>query len=146
MRGMGCASFIVAALGCLNSTQNCRLPSFIFTMTTGEAQVLLEGRMTLLDLGHLFPTNSGVLAAIWLAERGSLCLDGVWEQRGTAQIVLPLANNVAEFLEEGLHLLLLGGRQVHRDRRWAMWTGSGWWQWRVSDGDDFQGAHGLPGM
>ena len=46
MRGMGCASFIVAALSCLKSTQNCRLPSFFLTMTTGEAQGLLEGRMT----------------------------------------------------------------------------------------------------
>ena len=80
----------------------------------------------LLDLGHLFSTNSGVLAAIRLAERRSLDLDGVLEQRGTAQIVLPLANNVAEFQEEGLQLLLLGGRQVRWDRRLAMWTGSGW--------------------
>ena len=49
MRGMGCASFTVAALRCLKSTQNRRLPSFFFTMTTGEAQGLLEGRMTPLD-------------------------------------------------------------------------------------------------
>ena len=49
MRGMGCASFMVAALSCLKSTQNRRLPSFFFTMTTGEAQGLLEGRMTPLD-------------------------------------------------------------------------------------------------
>ena len=41
---------------------------------------------------------------------GSLCLDGVLKQRGTTQIVLPLTNDVAEFLEEGLQLLLLGGR------------------------------------
>ena len=49
MRGMGCESFTVAALSCLKSTQNRRLPSFFFTMTTGEAQGLLEGRMTPLD-------------------------------------------------------------------------------------------------
>ena len=100
----------------------------------------------LLDLGHLFSTNSGVLAAIWLAERGSLGLDGVLKQRGTTQAVLPLTNNVAEFLEEGIQLLLLGRQQVRGDRRRAMWTGSGWWWWRVSDGDDLQSAHGLPGM
>ena len=47
MRGMGCASFIVAALSCLNLKQNPRLPSFFLTMTTGEAQGLFEGRMTL---------------------------------------------------------------------------------------------------
>ena len=49
MRGMGCASFTIAALSCLKSTQNRRLPSFFFTMTTGEAQGLLEGRMTPLN-------------------------------------------------------------------------------------------------
>ena len=49
MRGMGCASFTVAALSCLKSTQNHRLPSFFFTMTTGEAQGLLEGWMMPLD-------------------------------------------------------------------------------------------------
>ena len=40
MRGMGCASFIVAAFSCLKSKQNHRLPSFFLTMTTGEAQGL----------------------------------------------------------------------------------------------------------
>ena len=74
----------------------------------------------LLDLGHLFSTNSGVLVVIWLAERGSLSLNGVLKQQSTTQIVLPLTNNVAEFLEEGLQLLLLGGRQVRGDRRRAM--------------------------
>ena len=49
MRGMGCESFTVAALSCLKSSQNRRLPSFFFTMTTVEAQGLLEGRMTPLD-------------------------------------------------------------------------------------------------
>ena len=59
---------------------------------------------------------------------------------------LPPINNVAEFLEEGLQLLLLGRRQVCGDRRQAMWAGSGWWRWRVSNGDDLQNAHCLPGM
>ena len=49
MRGMGWASLIVTALSCLKSMQNRRLPSFFFTMTTGEAQGLLEGRMTPLE-------------------------------------------------------------------------------------------------
>ena len=47
---MGCVSFNVAALSCLKSTQNCRLPSFFLTMTTGEAQGLLQGRMTSFDI------------------------------------------------------------------------------------------------
>ena len=45
MWGMGCASLMVAALSCLKSTQKRRLPSFFLTITTGEAQGLLEGRM-----------------------------------------------------------------------------------------------------
>ena len=48
-RGMGCSSFTVAALSYLKSTQNRRLPSYFFTMMTGVAQGLLEGRMTPLD-------------------------------------------------------------------------------------------------
>ena len=46
MRGMGWASLIVAASSCLKSTQSWRLSSFFFTMTTSEAQGLLEGQMT----------------------------------------------------------------------------------------------------
>ena len=46
---------------------------------------------------------------IWLAERRSFGLDGVLQERGAAQIVLSLAYDVAEFLEEVLQLLLLGG-------------------------------------
>ena len=71
----------------------------------------------LLDLGHLFSSNSGVLAAIRLAKWRSLGLYGVLQERRKAQIVLSLDHNVAEFLEEGLQLLLLGGRQVRGDRR-----------------------------
>ena len=63
----------------------------------------------LLDLGHLLSSNSGVLAVIRLAERRSIGLYGVLKERCAAQIVLSLAHNVAEFLEEGLQLLLLGG-------------------------------------
>ena len=100
----------------------------------------------LLDLGHLLSPNSGVLEAIRLAERRSFGLYGVLQERCTAQIILSLAHNVAEFLEEGLQLLLLGGRQVCGDRRWATRAGSGWWRWSVSDGDDFQRAHSLSGM
>ena len=47
-----------------------------------------------------------------MAKWRSLGLYGVLQERRTAQIVLSLAHNVAEFLEEGLQLLLLGGRQV----------------------------------
>ena len=91
----------------------------------------------LLDLGHLLLSNSRVLAAIRLAEQRSFGLYGVLQEWCAAQIVLSLAHNVAEFLEEGLLLLLLGGRQVCGNRRWAMRAGSGWWRWSVSNGNDF---------
>ena len=46
MRGRGCASLMVVALSCRKSTQKRRLPSFFLTITTGEAQGLLDGQMT----------------------------------------------------------------------------------------------------
>ena len=64
-------------------------------------------RQHLLDLCHLFLASGWVLAAIWLAERGSLGLDGVLEQRSAAQVVFSLADDVTELLEEGFQLLLL---------------------------------------
>ena len=91
----------------------------------------------LLDLSHLFSSNSRVLAAIRLAERRSFGLYGVLQERRAAQIVLSLAHNVAEFLEVGLQLLLLGGRQVCGDRRQATRAGGGCWRRSVSDNDDF---------
>ena len=91
----------------------------------------------LLDLGHLFSSNSGVLVAIRLVKRRSFGLYGVLQERRTAHIVLSLAYNVAEFLGEGLQLLLLGGRHVRGDRRRATRAGGGWWRRSVSDGDDF---------
>ena len=94
---------MVAALSCLKSTQNRRLPSFFFTITTGEAQGLLEGQIT--PLGSICWTwaisSLQVLATIWLAKREPLCFDGVLEQRSTAQVVVSLANDVAELVEEG---------------------------------------------
>ena len=71
---------------------------------------------------------------------------GVLQERGAAQIVFSLAYDVAEFLEEVLQLLLLGGRQMRWDRRQAMRFGRSWWRRTVGDGDDFQSAHILPGM
>ena len=79
----------------------------------------------LLDLGHLFSTNSGILAAIRLAEWRSFGLYGVLQEQRAAQIVLSLAHNVAEFLKEDLQLLFLGGRQVCGDRRLATRAGGG---------------------
>ena len=72
---------------------------FFFTITTGEAHGLLEGRMMSLDLSHLLPSNSRVLSPVGLAKRRSVSLNGVPQQRSTAEIVSPLAEDVAEFPE-----------------------------------------------
>ena len=73
---------------------------------------------------------------IWLAEGWSLGLDGVLQQWGAAKIVLSLADNITEFLEEVLQLLLLDERQVFWDRWRAKRFGGGWWRWRAGDGDN----------
>ena len=93
-------------------------------------------RQHLLDLGHFFSQDRGVFTAIWLVEGWSLGFDGVLQQRGAAKIILPLADNIAEFLEEVLQLLLLDGRQVLWDRRRAKRFGGGWRRWGVGDGDN----------
>ena len=61
----------------------------------------------LLDLRHLFPPNSWVLSPIRLAERRSVGLDRVLQQRSAAKAALPLAEYIAELLEEAVQLLLL---------------------------------------
>ena len=83
---------------------------------------------------------------IRLAEGWSFGLNGVLQKWGAAEIVLSLAYDVAEFLEEVLQLLLLGGQQVCWDRRREKRFGGGWWRWRVGDGNDLQSAHILSGM
>ena len=135
MRGRGCASLMVAALSCRKSTQKRRLPSFFLTITTGEAKGCW------LDLGHFFSPDSWVLAMIGLAEGRSFGFNGVLQQWGAAKIVLSLVDDIAEFLEEVLQLLLLDGRQVFWDRWLAKRLGGGWGRCRVSEGDNLQGAY-----
>ena len=53
-----------------------------------------------------------------------------------AKMILPLADNIAEFLEEVLQLLLLDGRQVLWDRRRAERFEGSWRRWGVGDGDN----------
>ena len=65
----------------------------------------------------------------------------VLQQWGAAEVVLSLADDIAEFLEEVLQLLLLDGRQVFRDRWLAKRLGGGWGRWRVREDDDLQGAY-----
>ena len=75
------------------------------------------------------------MPTIGLMEGWSLGFDGVLQQWGAAKIILSLADDIAEFLEEVLQLLLLDGRQVSRDRWLVERLGGGWWWLRVSDGD-----------
>ena len=105
MRERGCASLMVAALSCRKSMQKRRLPSFFLTITTGEVQ--------------------GLLPTIGLTEGRPFGFNGVLQQRGAAKIILSLADDIAEFLEEVLQLLLLDGRQVFRDRWLAKRLGGG---------------------
>ena len=70
-----------------------------------------------------------------MTEGWSLVFNGVLQQRGIAKIILSLADDIAEFLEEVLQLLLLDGRQVFQDRWLAKKLGGGWWWLRVSNGD-----------
>ena len=73
---------------------------------------------------------------IGLADGRSFGFNDVLQQRGTAKIVLSLADDIAEFLEEVLQRLLLDGRQVFRDRWLVERLGGGWWRRRVSDGNN----------
>ena len=93
-------------------------------------------RQHLLDLGHFFSPDSGVLTTIGLAEGRSFGFNVVLQQWGAAKMVLSLADDIAEFLEEVLQLLLLDGRQVFRDRWLVKRLGGGWWRRRVSDNDN----------
>ena len=61
----------------------------------------------LLDLRHLLPSNSRVLMPVGLAERRPVGLNCVLQQRSTAEVVLSLAENIAELLEKAVQLLLL---------------------------------------
>ena len=63
------------------------------------------------------------------------------QQWGTAKVIFPLADNIAELLEEVLQLLLLYGRQTFWYGRLAHRLGRGSRWLRISDGDHLQSAH-----
>ena len=94
----------------------------------------------LLDLRHLLPSNSWVLSPVRLAERRPVGLNHVLQQRSTAKVVLPLAEDIAELLEEAVQLLLLERREMLR-YGWLMhrprFGGQGW---GIGDGDDLEDA------
>ena len=103
---------MVAALSCRKSTQNRKLPSFFLHHhyrrnpgTVGGADDVAGQH--LLDLRHLLPSNSRVLTLVGLAKRRSVRLYSVLQQRSTAEIILSLAEYIAELLKEVVQLLLL---------------------------------------
>ena len=133
MRGMGCASFTVAALSCLKSTQNRRLPSFFFTMTTGEAQGLLEGWMTPLDnICWTWAISSRRTVGFWRRygwRNGGpsvsmvCCRSGVQPRSSSPWVTMSLNS-----WKRAFSCCCLGGRQVCGDRRRATRAGGGWWR------------------
>ena len=93
MRGRGCVSLLVAALSCQKSMQKRRLPSFFLTITTERGPRAVgwtddAACQHLLDLGHFFSPDSGVLPMIGLTEGWSFGFNGVLQQRGAAKIIL----------------------------------------------------------
>ena len=98
----------------------------------------------LLDLRHLLPSNSRVLTPVRLAKRRPVGLNRMLRQRSTAEVVLSLAEDIAELLEDAVQLLLLERREMLR-HGWLMhrsrFGGRGW---GISDGDDLEDADILP--
>ena len=75
-----------------------------------------------------------------------MSLDGVHHQRSTAKVVLTLAKNIAELLEEVVQLLLLERREMLRHGRLMHWSGFGGRRWRIGDGHYLEDADILSGM
>ena len=71
-------------------------------------------------------------------------LDRMLQQRSTAEVVLSLAEDIAELLEEAVQLLLLEKRAMLR-HGWLMhrsrFGGRGW---GIGDGDDLEDTDILP--
>ena len=66
MQGRGCASLMVAALSCQKYMQKHRLPSCFLTITVGEAQGLLDGRITpLVSICWTWAISSRRTAGFW---------------------------------------------------------------------------------
>ena len=66
------ASLMVMAFNCQNSTQNQRTPSFLHTMTTGDAQWLLDS--LILYLFSFLPLHSWILLMIREPDKGYCAL------------------------------------------------------------------------
>ena len=98
----------------------------------------------LLDLRHLLPSNSRVLTLVRLVERRPVSLNRMLQQRSTAEVILSLAEDIAELLEEAVQLLLLERREMLR-HGWLMHRSRfGGRAWAIGDSDDLEDADILP--
>ena len=105
---------MVAALSCRKSMQKRRLSVLFLDHNHWRGPRAVgwtddAACQHLLDLGHFFSPDSGVLPTIGLTEGRPFGFNGVLQQRGAAKIILSLADAIAEFLEEVFQLLLLDG-------------------------------------
>ena len=98
----------------------------------------------LLDLCCLLPSNSWVLTPVRLAERRPVGLDRMLQQRSRAEVILSLAEDIAELLGEAVQLLLLEQTEMLR-HGWLMhksrFGGRGW---GIGDGDNLKDTDILP--
>ena len=62
------------------------------------------------------------------------------QQRSTAKVVLPLAEDIAELLEEAVQLLLLERREMLRYGQLMHRSRFGGRGWGFDDGDDLEDA------
>ena len=72
-------------------------------------------RHYLLYLCHLLPANCGVLPPVGLAERRPTGLNPMFQQWSITQVIVTLAEDVLELLEQLIDLLLLEGGEALRE-------------------------------
>ena len=128
---------MVAALSCLKSTQNWRLLSFFFTITTGEAQGLLEGRITPLD------------SICWTCATSSLRTAGFWRRYGwqsgglSVSMVCRSSGVQPKSSSPWLIMSLNSWKRAFSSCCWASerCSGTGGWQfWLAAGGGDGESA------
>ena len=79
-----------------------------------------------------------------MAERWPFRLNSMLQQRSAAKVVLPLAEHIAELLEEAVQLLLLERGEMLRYGGLMHGPGFVRWSWGILDGDNLEDAYILP--
>ena len=80
-------------------------------------------RQHLLDLCHLLPANCGVLPPIGLAERGPMGLNPMLQQWSITQVVVTLAEDVWNSLNNSLSCCCWSGERHSGSGGWQGWVG-----------------------